>query len=129
MSTAHKLTLIPDHLAVCRLPADAPVPVWVQSEELYAIVRTPEELSIVCNEDAVKPNITAERGWRALKVQGPLDFSQIGVLASLATPLAEAGVSIFVISTFETDYVLVKEGSLDQALQALRQAGSIIRGG
>jgi len=90
---------------------------------LSSIVRTEDELSIVCEQHLVPAQIKAERNWRAFKVQGPLEFTQVGVLAALAQPLAQAGVSIFAISTFDTDYVLVKEQSLDQAVHVLRQSG------
>jgi hypothetical protein len=94
---------------------------------LQAIIRTTDELCIICNENNVPANITAEPNWRALKVQGPLVFSEVGVIASLANPLAEAGVSIFVISTFETDYILVKKRDLEAAVEKLREAGHSVR--
>ena len=91
-----------------------------------AIVRTAEELSIVCAEQAVPAGVTCQRGWRGLKVAGPLDFALTGVLASLAGPLAEAGVSIFAISTYDTDYLFVREEQLGTAIDALRRAGFAI---
>lgn len=120
------LLILPERLAVCRLAADAPFPDWARSDELLALVRTRDELSVVCVERFVPPEVRSERGWRALQVQGPLDFSLVGVLASVAVPLARAGVSIFAISTFETDYVLVKEENLERAVQALGQAGFLV---
>jgi len=127
MSKTFSLILLPDHLAVCRLPPDALLPSWAESHGLQAIIRTTDELCIICDEDKVPANITAEPDWRALKVQGPLVFSEVGVLASLANPLAEAGISIFVISTFETDYILVKKADLDSAVKALQKAGHSVR--
>jgi uncharacterized protein len=122
-----QLTLLSSKLAVCRLSAEAQIPDWAYpGGELLAIVRTRDELSVVCEQRFVPPQIKAERDWRALKVQGPLDFSQVGVLAALALPLAQAGVSIFAISTFDTDYVLVKDQVLGQAVQILRQSGITI---
>ncbi|MBU1660753.1 MAG: ACT domain-containing protein, partial [Chloroflexi bacterium] len=106
------LTLLPDHLAICQLPADAPFPPWARGENLFALVRTADELSVVCDDANLPEGIRTERGWRALKVHGPLDFSLVGVLAELATVLADAGVSIFAISTFDTDYLLVKGNKL-----------------
>ena len=85
------LTLLPDRYAVCRLAAGAPQPDWLSQGDLAAVVRTPDELSVVCAERIVPPEVKAERGWRAFQVQGPLDFSLVGVLASIAAPLAEAG--------------------------------------
>jgi len=99
------------------------IPSWVQIGDITAIIRTPEEISIICDENSVHGNILVENGWRIIKVQGPLDFSQIGVLAAIAVPLAQAGVSIFTISTFNTDYILVKESFLALAINALQKAG------
>jgi hypothetical protein len=132
METDLPLVVLPEKLAVCRLPAEAAVPDWADPALLYpgsdllSVVRTRDELSLVCSERFVPPEVKAERGWRALQVQGSLDFSMVGVLASIALPLARAGVSIFVISTFETDYVLVKESALERAVQALGQAGFLV---
>jgi len=117
------LTLLQSKLAVCQLAAAAQIPDWAYTGQFSAIVKTQEELSLVCEQNLVPAQIKAERNWRAFKVQGPLEFTQVGVLAALAQPLAQAGVSIFAISTFDTDYVLVKEQSLDQAVRVLRQSG------
>lgn len=121
--TALTLNVLPDRLAVCRLDAQAPVPAWIEGGCLSAVVRTVDELSVVCAEQQVPSDVASERGWRALRVQGPLDFALVGVLARLLTPLAAAGVSVFTISTYDTDYVLAKEASLPMALEALRAAG------
>ncbi len=126
----HSLTLalLPDRLMVCRLPAEAEIPDWVKFGGISALIRTNDEFSILCEDGAAPEGIPAERGWRALKVSGPLQFSMVGVLASLVMPLAQAGVSIFVISTYDTDYLLVKEFALPDALLVLRQAGHSIVG-
>jgi uncharacterized protein len=116
------LSLLRERLAVCRLAPDAPLPGWAGGE-FTSITRTPQELSIVCAQARVPQNIQAERGWRALKVDGTLDFGLTGILASLASPLAAAGISIFALSTFDTDYLLIKEDRLDQAIDSLRSAG------
>jgi hypothetical protein len=126
MTSMHNLLLLNQLLAVCRFPAEAPFPEWAQGEDLVALVRTAEEVTIVCAEQFVPPGVEAEPDWRALRVEGPLDFTEVGVLAALAAPLAEAGVSIFVVSTFSTDFILVKAGQLDQALEALQQAGHTV---
>lgn len=118
-----RLSLLPTPLAVCRLDAGAAIPAWADAGEFFTASRTPHELSIVCAEAAVPEEVRAERGWRACGVRGTLDFSLTGVLLSLAQPLAAAGISIFAISTFDTDYVLVKQESLAVAIAALRGAG------
>ncbi len=117
------LTLLPDTFAVCRLAADAPLPDWAAAGLFYAVTRTREELSLVCRQEQVPDGVTCQPGWRCWQVAGPLDFGLTGVLASLATPLAEAGVPIFALSTFDTDYLLVPDASLDAAQAALRNSG------
>lgn len=118
------LTLSPDRLAVCRLDAGAAVPAWAVKSAFFSITRTGDELSIVCGEDAA-PNDAAlkiERGWRAFKIEGPLDFELTGVLVAVAKPLADAGIPIFALSTYDTDYVLVKHDRVQPAITALARA-------
>jgi hypothetical protein len=120
------LTLLPDTFAVCRLDHDALVPAWASSGTFFSITRTADELSVVCSQSLVPDGVRCERGWRCLRVAGTMDFSMIGVVASLVTPLAEAGISVFVISTFDTDYLLVKENDLQRAKATLRSAGHTV---
>jgi hypothetical protein len=117
------LTILPESFAVSRLPASAPAPAWAGEGHLQSVTRTREELSVVCRMDAVPPDVASEPGWRAIRVAGTLDFSMTGVLASLAGPLADANVSIFALSTHDTDYVLVKDDALERAIAALTAAG------
>jgi uncharacterized protein len=126
LATDLPLVILPERLAVCRLPSESAFPEWARPSDLLALVQTREELSVVCAERWVPPEVRAERGWRALRVDGSLDFSLVGVLAAIAAPLAQAGVSIFAISTFETDYILVKEEALERAIQALSQSGFLV---
>jgi hypothetical protein len=98
----------------------------VEEGELLSITRTREELSIVCAQQAIPEGITAHGGFCCLKVQGPLDFTLVGILASLALPLAQAGISIFAISTYDTDYLLLPEASLERAVIVLAQSGHTI---
>ncbi|HEX8213733.1 MAG TPA: ACT domain-containing protein [Longimicrobium sp.] len=118
-----RLTILPEALTVCRLAAGDAFPSWLPTHGFLSVTRTSDELSVVCAADAVPAGVRCEPGWRALAVAGPLDFDLTGVLASIATPLAEAGISIFAISTFDTDYVLVKADRLGDATDALRHAG------
>ena len=122
MSQPLTLSILPDLFAVCRLDAGAPIPSWVTTGDLLSLTRTRDELSIVCAQQ-VPEYVRCERNWRALKIEGPLDFALTGILASLAAPLAQAGISIFAISTFDTDYVLVKQDKLEQAIRTLQDAG------
>ena len=122
-----ELEALSGEYAICRLPADAALPDWARPEppegDFVSISRTRHELSITCPVKRVPPDVRAERDWACFKVVGPLDFGEIGVVASLAAPLAEAGVSIFVVSTFDTDYLLVKSAKRNQAVAALAAAG------
>jgi uncharacterized protein len=122
------LTVIDARLAVCRLePADR-IPAWIdRAGDFVSITRTPDELSIVCDTDVVPRGVPMEGPWRAFKVQGPLVMTLIGVVAALAKPLADAGISIFAMSTYDTDYVLVHEPDLDAAVDALTTAGYSIQ--
>ena len=120
------LLLLPDHLSVCQLSPDSPIPNWAEGINLLSVTRTTDELSIICESATVPENIVAEKGWRALKIQGPLDFSLVGILKSLTVILANAEISIFAISTYNTDYVLLKEHNLLKGKQTLCQAGYTI---
>lgn len=117
-----RLRPLPNCLAVCRLPPESPEPAWPRGT-FTSVTRTPLELSIVCDEDAVPSEIQAERGWRMLTVEGPIPFETTGVAAALVSPLAAAGVSVFLISTFDTDYLLLKDAVFERGLALLRQAG------
>jgi hypothetical protein len=116
--------VFPQRFAVCRLPkgADADV-VAAVAGEFVAVVRTADEVSVVCEEDQAPPGSRVEGGWRLLRVAGTLDFTQVGVLAALCVPLAEAAISIFAVSTFDTDYLMLKEANLRSAIEALQRAG------
>ncbi len=117
------LSLLPEKLAICRLDPDADVPTWTSGSRFLSISRTDDELSVVCAEAGVPEEVKSDRGWRCLKVAGPLDLALTGVLASLANPLAEAHINIFAISTYDTDYLLVKEESLPCSIDVLTQSG------
>ncbi len=121
-----RLTVHPEHYAVVRLDPDDDVPSWAEVGAVSSVTRTASELSIVCVEAAVPAEASAERGWRMLEVAGPLDFTLTGVLSSLTVPLAAADVTLFALSTFETDYLLVRKNDLDRASSALRGAGHTV---
>ena len=125
-SRALRLEIVEGRYAVVRLgPGDA-VPPWAAGGPFVSVTRTDAELSIVCLETAVPRGQPGERGWRGLRVLGPLGFGMTGILASLATPLASSGVSIFVVSTYDTDYVMVQERDLERAKDALARAGHTV---
>jgi hypothetical protein len=121
---AHRFVVEPGELAIVRLGPEETVPDWAsRAAGFVSITRTNEELSIVCAVRLVPEYVRSEGGWAALKLLGPFPFDQVGVLASIVGPLADAGISVFAISTFDTDYVLVKTERLSAALAALERAG------
>jgi len=123
-----ELRVLDELLAIARCPAGAEIPGWVRGRDFLAVVRTQRELSIVCADDAVPAShAEVERGFRALAVTGTLDFALTGIVATLAQPLAEAGISIFGISTYDTDHLLVRAVNLDAARSALEAAGHTFR--
>ena len=120
-----KLTLIvlPEGLGICRLDPDGPVPEWAYTSSFFSVTRTSDELSLVCAEALIPEDKFCDKGWRCLKVQGPLDLSETGILSSLTLPLARSGISIFSLSTYDTDYLLVREGDLLKAVETLVSDG------
>lgn len=123
IASDHRLTLqvVDGTFAICKL-ADS-IPSWATAGDFFSITRTADELSVVCQQGAVPEGVVCERDWRCLRVAGAMPFSVVAVLASLTAPLAEAGISVFAISTFDTDYLLVKEEDFERATAVLEQAG------
>ncbi|MBN1231470.1 MAG: ACT domain-containing protein [Anaerolineales bacterium] len=125
---ALQLTVLPGIFTVVRLPAVSSIPGWLEESDWVSVTRTAEELSIVCKDSSIPKDFagTIESGWHILKILGPLDFSLVGVLAKISGILADAEISVFVISTFDTDYILLKENSLVSALSLLTNTGYVI---
>jgi hypothetical protein len=117
------LSLLPDNYSICRLGPEADIPPWALGGDFFSITRTEQELSLVCSQGVVPDDVQCEKGWRCIRVVGPLDFYWTGILASLTASLAEAGISVFAISTFDTDYLLVKAENLKRAVLKLKEAG------
>ena len=118
-----RLVVLPERLAVCRLDAKDPIPEWAVGESFLSISRTREELCIICEDGFVPAGTHASRGWRGFKIEGPLDLDLVGILVSVAVPLAQSNIGILPIATYETDYVLVRDRQLVDAIKALRFAG------
>lgn len=120
-----RLTLLAPIVSVARLAPETEVPAWALSAgaALRSVTWTGQELSIVCEREAIPPDVTSGPPQRALEVAGPLAFELTGVLAALAAPLAEAAIPIFALSTHDTDYVLVPEDRCGEAVEVLRAAG------
>jgi uncharacterized protein len=116
------LIVLEQTVAICQLSPDEDIPAWLRNDVITAIVRTPEELSVVCDEKSVPDYIKAEKGWRILKIEGKFNFTEVGILAAIVAPLAEAGVSVLTLATFDTDYIMVKNKALSVAVEALRNA-------
>jgi uncharacterized protein len=126
---SHQLTIViyRKTYAICRLGPDAPIPAWAGGVRFLSITRTANELSIVCEEELVPNDVHAERNRRLMQIEGTMPFTLPGVLASVAAPLADAGISLSAISTYDTDYLLVSDKDLQEATQVLESAGHTIR--
>jgi len=121
-----QLRTLPDSYAIVRLQPGAELPEWVDKGPFRSVTRTDHEVSVVCRDPDVPEGESAERGWRVLELVGPLDFSLAGVVSSLVDPLARAEIPLFVISTFETDYLLVRHADLDRTAEALEADGHTV---
>ena len=117
------LILLPGRFAICKLDPGDSIPVWAAEGSFVSTTRTSDELSIVCDEASVPDGTQCARGWRCLRVAGAMDFSAIGVLASIVAPLAEAKISVFAISTFDADYLLFQAKDLANVERALLGVG------
>lgn len=115
------LSILPEILGICHLSKSSPIPDWAKDISFCSITRTKDELSVVCPEDEIPSGVMTEKGWKAFKLEGDLSISSVGVIASLTKPLAEAGVSVFNVSTYETNYILVEEKNLDKAIKVLAE--------
>lgn len=121
------LKLLRETYAVCRLNINEEIPTWALKGDFFSVTKTEDELSIVCLQDKIDNDVKYEKDWRVLKVEGPLDFSLIGILANLSKVLADVKVSIFAISTYDTDYILLKDKDLDVAIEALEKNDYIVK--
>lgn len=122
-----RLLVQPGDYSMCRIqePWQMP-PLRFGEDTFFAMVRTADELSVICPEDEVREGTPTDDGWRVLKLDGVFAFTEVGILAALLQPLAQAGIGILAASTFNTDYVLVKGDRLQAAIQALRDAGHTV---
>lgn len=121
-----ELAVLKKSFVVCQLASDHPIPDWAFKGSFYSVTGSQNELSIVCEESLVPHGVKAERDWKVFQIVGTLDFELTGILASIANPLSEAKISIFAISTFDTDYILIKSQSLQEATDSLSKAGFVI---
>ena len=124
-----RLSVLRERFAICRLDHDAPIPGWALTGSFVSVTRTAEELSILAPEADIPDTTKCVRGWNCLKLEGTFDLSSIGILASLTGPLAHEGISVLALSTFETDYLLVKAEDLAHAIRVFGEAGHQVRQG
>lgn len=117
------LFLLKGSFAVCRLDRSAAIPDWATTEPFFSVTRTADELSVVCPQEGVPEGIDCEAGWRCLKVESPFEFDLTGAISSVAAPLAEADIGMFVLATRDSDYLMVKEPDLERAIEMLSRAG------
>ena len=124
-----KLTLqvLPEEFAITKLDAAAAEPEWVRGGPMTSVTRTADELSIVCLASQIPETMDAERGFACVRVKGPLNFDLVGVLASMVGPLARAGISVFSVSTFDTDYLLLPNKDIESAIECLRAVGHSVQ--
>ncbi len=117
------ISVLETAFAVSRLESESRIPSWAADEELIFVAKADGGISIVCRQDILPSGIRSERGWRCLKIEGPFGFDEVGILLSALKPLAEAEVPVLAFSTFDTDYIIVKERDLRKAIGALEGHG------
>lgn len=123
----YKINILPDLYSICRFPPNyRPEASWAYAGDFFSVSKTKDELSVICSEAFAPKNITSEGGWKLLKIEGPLDFSLIGIIAGISKLLVETNVSLFTISTFDTDYLLIKLERLEDARRALEGGGFVL---
>jgi uncharacterized protein len=113
------LSILPEKLGICHFDKKSPIPGWAEDVSFCSVTRTKDELSVVCPQDKIPGGVLAEKNWRAFKLEGADDIHSVGVISALAQPLAGAGISIFNISTYQTNYILVEEKNLTKAVEIL----------
>lgn len=121
-----QLSLLNEIYGICVFENDAPIPDWAAMTSFCSITRTQKELTIVCPQNIIPFGCECDTDWRCFRIDGSFDLNQIGVISSLAAPLARAGISIFVVSSFDTDYILVKKEKVEQAVTVLSDNGHLI---
>jgi len=121
-----QLSLLKDKYGICTLPNNAPIPDWALTQSLASITRTEKELTIVCRREILPSQYQSDLNWRCFKIDGSFDLNQIGVISSISSTLADAGISIYVISTYDTDYFPIQQQDLEQTISVLSNSGHSI---
>ncbi|RPH52944.1 MAG: ACT domain-containing protein [Desulfobacteraceae bacterium] len=120
------LTLLKELLAVSRLSPEEGIPDWALKSPFLSVTRAGDELSLVTIAGIVPAGILSENGWRCIKIKGPLNFSETGILSLLIYPLAGSKIPVFVISTYETDYIMIKKENLSAVISIFSKEGHIV---
>jgi len=123
-----KLCVLPGHYAICSFPPDATLPDWVDRPSFLSTTKTPKEITVVCEENQVPGECKKSDNWKCIKIEGRFDLDAVGVLAGIAGPLAQSKISLYVISTFETDYILIHANDIDKAVSCLENFGHSFMG-
>jgi hypothetical protein len=121
-----QLSLLDKIFGICVFANNIPIPEWAATASLCSITRTGKELTVVCPQNIIPADIEHDREWRCFRIDGSFDLEQIGVISSLAAPLAQAGISIYVVSSYDTDYILVKDEKVEQVIAVLSRDGHSI---
>lgn len=128
MTTTITLKRLGGSYGIARLDPTSPIPVWADGEGYVSITRSDDELSIVCLSQRIPEDVRRDTGWRCLKFQGPFAFDQAGILLAVIAPLSRNGIGVFVVSTFDTDHLLLQEADTARAEQLLAEAGHTLKG-
>lgn len=122
-ATGRSYSLLQDTFAICRMDKNASLPGWAVGGEFWSVSRTPDELSVVCPQGSVPADVDHEAGWKCLKVDSPFQFDLAGMILSMAAPLAEAEMDLFVVATHDSDYLMVREKDLERTTAEIARAG------
>lgn len=120
------LTLLEDSYSICKFPPQSQIPAWALQSDVFFLSKTADELSVICSSAYVPVEISCNVGWCCFRVDGDLEFEQVGVVASVSSPVADAGISLFLVSTHDRDYVLVHERTLEHVIRIYRQSGFVV---
>jgi hypothetical protein len=124
---AYTLMVLPGEFALCRLEPGSSIPTWALDSCFYSITNTTDELSVLCEARVVPTGTVAEKGWALLKIAAILDLTLTGITATFSTALANAGINLCVLATYNTDYILVPAATLPMAIGALEKAGFVVK--
>ena len=118
-----KLKLLKPTYSICKLSPDNEVPSWALTSSTFFLSKTSDELSIICPATEIPSEVKVSNGWRCIRVDGDLEFDEIGVVTTVSSPIANKGISLFLVSTHDRDYVLIHKDDLDNAISEYEKKG------